>query len=74
MSVSFLVGSLLEVTIRFIVAMNEPVILAMVGAPITILAFLSFLGAAFLRGISLALLILLWDTTSFHCFCSLEVL
>jgi hypothetical protein len=45
----------------------------MVGAPITILAFLGFLGAAFLRGIALALLILLRDTATFHCFSSFEI-
>jgi hypothetical protein len=69
----FLVGSLLEVAICLIMAMDEPVVLAMVGTPVTILAFLGFLGAAFLRGVALALLILLGDTTSFYCLCSLMV-
>jgi hypothetical protein len=72
--VGFLVGSLLEVTIGLIVAMDEPVVLlAMVGAPVAILAFHGFLGAAFLGGVALALLILLGDTASFYCLCSLVV-
>lgn len=72
--IAFLVGSLLEVAICFIVTMNEPVILAVVGAPIAVLALLGFLGAAFVRGITLALLsILLQDATSFHCISSFEV-
>jgi hypothetical protein len=32
-----------------------------------------FLGADLLRGIVLVLLILLWDTTSLHCFSSFEI-
>jgi hypothetical protein len=45
----------------------------MASAPVTILAFLGFLGAALLRGIALALLILLWDATSLYCFSSFEI-
>jgi hypothetical protein len=53
-------------------AVNEPaIILAMVGAPITTLALLGFLGAPLHRGITLALLILFGNTTSFYCFSSL---
>jgi hypothetical protein len=71
--VGVLGGCLLEVAIGFIMAMDKPILFAMVGAPITIYAFLGFLGAAFLRGIALALLILLWDMTTFYCFSSFEI-
>jgi hypothetical protein len=66
-------GCLLEVAIGFIMAVDKSILFAMVGAPITILAFLGFLGAAFLRGIALALLILLQDTTTLYCFSSFEI-
>jgi hypothetical protein len=73
LQVGFLSGSLLEVTVCFIMAVDESVLFAMVSAPITILALLGFLGAALLlRGIALALLILLQDATSLHCFSSFE--
>jgi hypothetical protein len=71
--VGFLGGCLLEVAIGFIMAVDESVLLAMISAPITILAFLGFLGAALLRGIALALLILLWDTATLYCFSSFEI-
>jgi hypothetical protein len=71
--VGLLGGCLLEVAICFIMAVDESVLLAMISAPIIILAFLGFLGAALLRGNALVLLILLRDTTGFHCFSSFEI-